>query len=118
MAQVYHCWWRICWEINVFSRFEYHMFYVLYSFVTYLLTLPCNNCTYCGQSHPKGKCPAYDKRVNHFWSMCKDRAIQEPTFETEEEMKVNVVMFEVDDSDTFCRKLKSISINTGMVPIR
>jgi hypothetical protein len=27
-------------EINVFSRFEYHMFYVLYQFVTCLLTLP------------------------------------------------------------------------------
>jgi hypothetical protein len=31
---------RICREINVFPRFEYHMFYVLYPFVTYLLTLP------------------------------------------------------------------------------
>jgi hypothetical protein len=37
MGQVYQCWWRICREIN-FSRFEYHMFYVLYPFVTYLLT--------------------------------------------------------------------------------
>jgi hypothetical protein len=25
---------------NVFSRFEYHMFYVLYPVVTYLLTFP------------------------------------------------------------------------------
>jgi hypothetical protein len=32
MGQVY--------ERNVFSRFEYHMFYVLYPFVTCLLTLP------------------------------------------------------------------------------
>jgi hypothetical protein len=40
IGQVYQCWWRICWEINVFSMFEYHMFYVLYPFVTYLLTLP------------------------------------------------------------------------------
>jgi hypothetical protein len=40
MGQVYQCWWRICREINVFSRFEYHMFYVVYPFVTYLLTLP------------------------------------------------------------------------------
>jgi hypothetical protein len=31
--------WRICGEINVFSRFEYHMVYVLYPFVTCLLTL-------------------------------------------------------------------------------
>jgi hypothetical protein len=37
---VYQCWWRICREIHVFSRFEYHMFYVLYAFVTCLLTLP------------------------------------------------------------------------------
>jgi hypothetical protein len=37
---VYQCWWRICLEIIVFSRFEYDMFYVLYPFVTYLLTLP------------------------------------------------------------------------------
>jgi hypothetical protein len=28
MGQMYQCWWRICWEINVFSRFEYHMFYI------------------------------------------------------------------------------------------
>jgi hypothetical protein len=40
MGQVYQCWWRICREINVLSRFEYHMFYVLYPIVTYLLTLP------------------------------------------------------------------------------
>jgi hypothetical protein len=26
MGQVYQCWWRICREINVLSRFEYHMF--------------------------------------------------------------------------------------------
>jgi hypothetical protein len=31
--------WRICGETKVFSRFEYHMFYVLYPFVTYLLNL-------------------------------------------------------------------------------
>jgi hypothetical protein len=36
------CWWRICREINVFPRFECHMFYVLYSLLTYLLTLPRN----------------------------------------------------------------------------
>jgi hypothetical protein len=40
MGQVYQCWWRICQEVNVFPSFEYHMFYVLYPFVTYLLTLP------------------------------------------------------------------------------
>jgi hypothetical protein len=34
--------WRTCREINVFSRFTYHMFYVLYPFVTYLLTVPPN----------------------------------------------------------------------------
>jgi hypothetical protein len=39
MGQAYQCWRRICREINIFSRFEYHMFYVLYPFVTYLLTL-------------------------------------------------------------------------------
>jgi hypothetical protein len=32
MGQVYQCWWRICREINAFSRFEYHMFDVLYPF--------------------------------------------------------------------------------------
>jgi hypothetical protein len=38
---VYQRWWRICREINVlFCRFENHVFYVLYPFVTYLLTLP------------------------------------------------------------------------------
>jgi hypothetical protein len=40
MGQVYKCWCRIYREINVFPRFEYHTFYVLYPFVTYLLTLP------------------------------------------------------------------------------
>jgi hypothetical protein len=44
MGQVYQSWWSICLEINVFSRFEYHMFYVLYLFVTYLLTLPRTWC--------------------------------------------------------------------------
>jgi hypothetical protein len=41
-AEVYQCWWRICREITAFilSSFEYHMLYVLYPFVTYLLTLP------------------------------------------------------------------------------
>jgi hypothetical protein len=33
MGQVYQCWWRICREMNVFSRFEHRMFYVLYPFV-------------------------------------------------------------------------------------
>jgi hypothetical protein len=40
MRQVYKCWWRIWGEINVFFRFEYHMFYVLYRSVTYVLTVP------------------------------------------------------------------------------
>jgi hypothetical protein len=40
MGQVYQFSWRIFREINIFSRFEYHTFYVLYPFVTYLLTLP------------------------------------------------------------------------------
>jgi hypothetical protein len=39
MGQMYQCWWRIYREVNVFFRFEYHLFYVLYSFLTYLLTL-------------------------------------------------------------------------------
>jgi hypothetical protein len=38
MGQVYQCWWRICREIQVFSRFEYHI-YILYPSVTYLLTI-------------------------------------------------------------------------------
>jgi hypothetical protein len=25
MGQVYQCWLRICWEINGFSKFEYHV---------------------------------------------------------------------------------------------
>jgi hypothetical protein len=37
MEQVYLCWCRICREINFFSMFEYHMFYVLYPFGTCLL---------------------------------------------------------------------------------
>jgi hypothetical protein len=42
MGQVYQSSWRICREINVFYRFEYHMFYVIYPFMTYLLTPPRN----------------------------------------------------------------------------
>jgi hypothetical protein len=38
MGQVYQCCWRIYQKINVFSRFEYNMFYVLYPSVAYLLT--------------------------------------------------------------------------------
>jgi hypothetical protein len=40
MEQVYQSWWMICQEINVFPRLEYKIFYGLYPFVTYLLTLP------------------------------------------------------------------------------
>jgi hypothetical protein len=40
LGQVYQSWWRICREINVFSRLKYHMFCVLYQFVASLLTLP------------------------------------------------------------------------------
>jgi hypothetical protein len=42
-GKVYQCWWKICRERNVFffHWFEYHMFYVLHPYVTYLLTLPC-----------------------------------------------------------------------------
>jgi hypothetical protein len=42
MKQVYQCCWRICREINGFSRFEYRMIYVLYPHVAYLLSLPRN----------------------------------------------------------------------------
>jgi hypothetical protein len=42
MAQVFKCWWRICREILFFPSFEYHMFYFLYLFVTFLLTDPRN----------------------------------------------------------------------------
>jgi hypothetical protein len=44
MGQMYLCWWRIGGGINVFSRFEYHVFYVLYRFATYLLILPRTFC--------------------------------------------------------------------------
>jgi hypothetical protein len=40
MGQVYQCWWRICRDIIVSPTFEYHMIYVSYLFMTYLLTLP------------------------------------------------------------------------------
>jgi hypothetical protein len=40
MGQVYQCWLWICREINILFSFEYHMFYALYHFVAYLLTLP------------------------------------------------------------------------------
>jgi hypothetical protein len=46
VGHVCRCCGKIYREINVFflSRFEYHMlFYVLYPFVTYVLTLPRTN---------------------------------------------------------------------------
>jgi hypothetical protein len=56
MGQVYQCWWRICREIHDLSRFEYHMFYVLYQNVTYLLTSPSYllgyTAGYSGESKP------------------------------------------------------------------
>jgi hypothetical protein len=39
MGHAYQCWWRMCREIHVLSRFEYHLFCVLCPFVTYLLTV-------------------------------------------------------------------------------
>jgi hypothetical protein len=44
-ALVKRCWWRISREIKDLSRCEYHVFYVLYLFVTYLLTLPRTTTT-------------------------------------------------------------------------
>jgi hypothetical protein len=29
-GQVYCCWWRICRELNIFPKFVYDMFYILY----------------------------------------------------------------------------------------
>jgi hypothetical protein len=40
MGQMCQCWWSICREINIFPRFEYHMFYVLYPLVFYFPTPP------------------------------------------------------------------------------
>jgi hypothetical protein len=34
------CWWWMCQVFFFFFSFEYDMLYVLYPFVTYLLTLP------------------------------------------------------------------------------
>jgi hypothetical protein len=46
MGQAHQCCWRICREINVyFPIFEYQMFYVLYPFVTHLLTFPPSSAT-------------------------------------------------------------------------
>jgi hypothetical protein len=47
MGQVYQCWGRMCREINVFFQVLIsHIFYVLYPFVTYLLTAPRNSPRY------------------------------------------------------------------------
>jgi hypothetical protein len=40
MRQVYQCRWKVCREINVFPRFQYHIFYFSYPVVSYLLNLP------------------------------------------------------------------------------
>jgi hypothetical protein len=41
MGQVCQCWWKVCREIIIFSGLKYHMYCVLYQFVTYLLALLC-----------------------------------------------------------------------------
>jgi hypothetical protein len=52
-CQVYQCWWRICREINVFFfRFEYHMLYVLYLFVTCLLSPIIQSFLHSTRWHP------------------------------------------------------------------
>jgi hypothetical protein len=59
MGQVYQCWWRICREINVFSRFEYHKFYVLYPFTDSPLYFDqATNPSFQNLSHPL--------LINHF----------------------------------------------------
>jgi hypothetical protein len=40
MGEMYECWWTVRLDINVYPRFEYHLFYVLYAFVTYLFAVP------------------------------------------------------------------------------
>jgi hypothetical protein len=55
MEQVYQCCWRTCREINVFRRIDYHMFYVLYQFVTHFMTLPRNISKMCLQTTRKFK---------------------------------------------------------------
>jgi hypothetical protein len=57
MGQVYQCWGMICRVIYVFSRLEYHMFYVLYPFVAYLLTLPHTLSSFAlwDQGRPEGR---------------------------------------------------------------
>jgi hypothetical protein len=46
IGQVDQCWWRVCREIDTFPSFEYHMFCVLYPFVTLLMTLPLMHVTF------------------------------------------------------------------------
>jgi hypothetical protein len=53
MGQAYQFWWWTCWDISVSSRFEYHMFYVLYPFVTYLPTLPRTYKIFVGKPEKK-----------------------------------------------------------------
>jgi hypothetical protein len=45
MGQVYQCWWRIGLVINVFFWVWIDILYALYTFVTYLLTVP-RICSY------------------------------------------------------------------------
>jgi hypothetical protein len=64
MRQVYQCSWGICREINVFfSRFEYHIFYILQTFVTYLLILPLTylSITTCLNIHTN----SFTKKIGH-----------------------------------------------------
>jgi hypothetical protein len=59
MGQLYESWGRVCQEINVVSSLEYHMFYVLYPFLAYLLTLPRR-----GLVTPSAICPVLIRDQN------------------------------------------------------
>jgi hypothetical protein len=43
MGQVYQCWWKICREINAFSRFEYHMLLLFISICDIFTDSPSYN---------------------------------------------------------------------------
>ena len=74
-----------------------------------------NDCTYCGLSHQRGKCPAYGKnckkcnRVGHFPRMCRSR-------DQRHKKKVNDVITgkqddtsDSDDDDSKCISLLKVS---------
>jgi hypothetical protein len=94
MGQVCQCWWRMYQEMNVFSRFKYHMLYILFPFVSYLLTLPH---TITLQGNDNQRPVHFDKPSNYAIDDSAAKSVVIKTSHTEN-MQVTVMLTELVDN--------------------